>query len=264
VAVIVHGYGEHIGRYREVANVLAQGGWGVLGFDQRGHGRSSGQRGHVDRFTEYLDDLDVVRRHARLLADDAKLPRCDAIVAHSHGALITLRALCEPSRHVDADAVVLSSPFLRLGLPVSTARRLLGAFASRLLPTLTQAANIPVEYLTHDREQQIARASDPLCHSVATVRWFTEASAAQTFVSAHVANVGSHTLWLVSADDQIADPTRTRQLGEHLAGATYHHLHGLRHEIFHEIERARVFDLMVNFLRTRAPRSGLETTEVDP
>src|SRR5258705_13765516 len=67
VAVMVHGYAEHIGRYREVAHVLAADGWGVLGFDQRGHGRSTGRRGYVEHFTDYLDDLDAARRQARTL-----------------------------------------------------------------------------------------------------------------------------------------------------------------------------------------------------
>ncbi|MGE3458066.1 MAG: alpha/beta fold hydrolase, partial [Kofleriaceae bacterium] len=55
--VITHGYSEHCGRYREVANVIVRAGWAVLSYDVRGHGRSPGPRGYVDRFKTYVDDL---------------------------------------------------------------------------------------------------------------------------------------------------------------------------------------------------------------
>jgi lysophospholipase len=248
-AVIVHGYAEHIGRYREVSHVLAADGWGVLGFDQRGHGRSSGRRGHVDRFTDYLDDLNAARRSARTLADEAKLPARQVIVAHSNGSLITLRGLTDPSRGLDPDAVVLSSPFLGLRLAVSPVKTLAAKLASRIAPTFAQANQLRVEDLTRDPDKQRERTADSLCNSVATARWFTEALSAQAHVAANIAKVIPPTLWLVGADDPIADPTRSRALGERLAGATYHHLAGLRHEVFNELERARVYQLMVDYLR---------------
>jgi lysophospholipase len=249
VAVIVHGYAEHIGRYREVANVLAADGWGVLGFDQRGHGKATGRKGHVERFTDYLDDLDAARRQARILGDDAKLPARNVIVAHSNGSLITLRALTDATRALDVDAVVLASPFLGLRLVLSPARKLAARIASRLAPTFAQANQLRVEDLTHDTGKQQERLADTLCHGVATARWFTEAMAAQEFVAANIAKVRPPTLWLVGADDPIADAARSQALGSGLAGATYHHLAGLRHEVFNETDRARVYQLMVDYLR---------------
>lgn len=68
MAVIVHGYAEHIGRYREVAHVLTDAGLTVVGFDLRGHGRSSGGRGVIRSFTDYLDNLDAALALARQLA----------------------------------------------------------------------------------------------------------------------------------------------------------------------------------------------------
>jgi alpha-beta hydrolase superfamily lysophospholipase len=246
---MVHGYAEHIGRYREVAHVLSADGWGVLGFDQRGHGRSTGRRGHVDRFTDYLDDVDAARAQARVLGDEAKLPARDAIIAHSNGSLIALRGLTDPARALTADAVVLASPFLGLRLAVSPVRKLMAKAASRLVPTFAQANQLRVEDLTQDPAKQKERTADTLCHSVATARWFTEAMAAQEFAAANIAKVKPPTLWLVGADDPIADAGKSKQLGEHLAGATYHHLAGMKHEVFNELERARVYDLMVRYLR---------------
>src|SRR4051812_1687572 len=94
VAVMVHGYAEHTGRYREVAHVLVERGLAVIGFDLRGHGRSSGRRGHIEAFGDYLDDLDAVLALAR--KEHPGLPV--VLVAHSNGGLIALRALSDERR----------------------------------------------------------------------------------------------------------------------------------------------------------------------
>jgi alpha-beta hydrolase superfamily lysophospholipase len=256
VAVMVHGYAEHTGRYREVANVLAADGWGVLGFDQRGHGKSTGRRGHVERFTDYLDDLDAARTQARALGDAAGLPARNVVVAHSNGSLITLRALTDPDRRIDADAAVVSSPFLALKMPVSGARKLAARIATRLVPAFAQPNGISIDDLTHDAGKLAERRADTLCHSVATARYFTEAMAAQEYVAANLGRLAIPTLWLVGADDKIANPERSRALGEKLAGATYHHLAGMYHEVFNEVERAKAFGLMVDYLRAPAAKAA--------
>src|SRR5262245_32596260 len=79
--VLVHGFGEHIGRYEHVAAALTAGGFHVRGFDLRGHGQSGGIRNHVNRFTDYLDDLGLVITRARENARDLPV----LIVAHSFG-----------------------------------------------------------------------------------------------------------------------------------------------------------------------------------
>src|SRR5690349_7968444 len=117
VAVVVHGYAEHIGRYREVANVLVQAGLAVVGFDLRGHGRSSGRRGHIDAFSDYLDDLDAALALARQLHPGLPV----VLVSHSNGGLITLRALTDERRRPDVAGAIISSPFLGLKLAVPKA-----------------------------------------------------------------------------------------------------------------------------------------------
>src|SRR5690606_24379849 len=112
VALVVHGYAEHCGRYREVTNTLVGAGVAVLAYDYRGHGRASGRRGHIDAWSDYHDDLDAAIAQARQLAPGKPV----ILVAHSNGSLISLRALTDPDRRPDVAAAVISSPFLALRL----------------------------------------------------------------------------------------------------------------------------------------------------
>jgi alpha-beta hydrolase superfamily lysophospholipase len=236
VVLVTHGYAEHCGRYREVAHVIVKAGWAMLAYDVRGHGQSPGPRGFIDRFDTYLDDLAAAHTAARALAPGAPL----VLLGHSHGALITLRALCG-DRPPEAIAAILSSPYLGLRLAVPAYKKLLARAASRLAPALAQPNGLRVEQFTADAQKQAERRADTLCFDVATPRWFTESSAAQAFVAANASRIGIPTTWLVGGDDPIADPTISRRVAQNIAQARYHDLAGLRHEVFNEVERAKVF-----------------------
>jgi lysophospholipase len=236
--VVTHGYAEHCGRYRELANVIVGAGWAALSYDVRGHGQSPGPRGFVDRFGAYLDDLAEVTAAARKLAP-AGAPL--VLLGHSHGALITLRALCDERPPQDVKAAIISSPFLALRLAVPGYKKALARVASRLAPKLAQANQLRVEDLTSDPVKQQERLADKLCLDIATARWFTESSSAQAYVAAHAARIKVPTIWLVGAADPIADPARARAIASQVPGATYHDLIGLKHEVFNETTRGQVF-----------------------
>jgi alpha-beta hydrolase superfamily lysophospholipase len=236
VVLITHGYAEHCGRYREVAHVVRRGGWVAVSYDVRGHGRSPGERGYIERFDIYLRDFEAMQRFARSQAADKPL----VLLGHSHGSLITLRALCD-ERPPSVAAAILSSPFLALRLAVPGYKKLLARVASRVAPKLAQPNELRVEDLTHDPQKQAERVADTLCFDVATSRWFTEASAAQLHVADHAQRIDLPTTWLVGGDDPIADPAQSRRVADRVRNASYHDLAGMKHEVFNEVDRARVF-----------------------
>ena len=249
VVLINHGYAEHCGRYHEVAHVIVNAGWAAFSYDVRGHGKSPGERGYIDRFAIYLDDLAAMQDAARALtAADAPL----VLLGHSHGGLIILRALAD-ERPPRVAAAIVSSPFLALRLAVPGFQLLLARIASRLAPKLAQPNALRVEDLTQDKAKQAERTADKLCFDVATARWFTEARTAQNHVFAHADRIRVPTTWLVGGDEAIADPTRSRAVAAKVPGAKYHDLVGMRHEVFNEIERARVFSELSQALEAAAP-----------
>lgn len=243
VVLITHGYAEHCGRYREVAHVIVKAGWAALAYDVRGHGQSPGARGFIDRFDTYLDDFRAAHAAAKQLAPSKPI----ILLGHSHGSLITLRALCS-ERPPEAAAAIVSSPYLGLRLAVPGYKKVLARVASRVVPTFAQPNSLRVEDLTADKQKQAERLADTLCFDVATARWFTEATAAQEFVAQHADKITIPTTWFVGGADPIADPAASRRVADRMKRATYHDLVGLRHEVFNEVDRGKVFSQLTDAL----------------
>ena len=254
LALVIHGYAEHCGRYREVANVLGRAGLSALSYDMRGHGRAEGQRGHVGDYREYLDDMDAALDELRDRGG-ASLPV--ALITHSNGGLIALRALSDATRAPrKVDCAVLSSPFCGFKIKVPTSKKLLGNAAGRLAPTLSLPSELDIEHLTHDPDKLAARRVDTLCHEVASAGWFVAAQATHEYVLEMAHRINVPTMWLVAGADLIADPAATRRVHHRLrAPSRFIELPGFYHECFNERERGRVFEHMTQFLESRFPKS---------
>ncbi len=246
-ALVLHGYADHGGRYAEVAEMLRAEGFSVLCPDLRGHGRSDGDRGYISSFENYLEDLE-----AALLALASECgERPVLFVGHSNGALVGLRLIADPFRCPSSiKAAVISSPFLELKkkAPVQI---LFAKAASKVLPKLALPNKIKSEELTHDEEKMREHSKDTLVHDVASARWFTEAVATQKWVAEFAHRIAIPTLWLVAGSDSLANPQQTRKVHDAVkAKSSYHEFPEMRHEVFNEVERAKVFDLMIEFCKT--------------
>src|SRR5688500_10226946 len=154
---IIHGYGEHGGRYRHVAEGLNAKGISVVAADLRGHGKSSGARGHVQAFEEYYRDIKTVVGRTKVLAEGAPL----AVMGHSMGALLVSDWLIAGHGR-DLVGVVLTSPFLGLALKVNPVKETLGRFASKLVPQLSLPSGLKGADVCRDPELQKLYDSDPL------------------------------------------------------------------------------------------------------
>jgi lysophospholipase len=243
--LITHGYAEHCGRYREVAHVLVDAGWAVMTYDVRGHGQSPGDRGFIERFDIYIDDLGHMIDAARALAPNKPF----VLLGHSHGSLIVLRALTG-DRPPNVTSAIVSSPYLAINPKhnVPGWQKALARVASRIAPKLKQPNNIVASQLTSDPAKQAEHAADKLNFATATPRWFVESSAAQAYVADHANRIQVPTTWLVGGADPLTDPARSEFVAKKVKGATYHDLAGMKHEVFNELERGKVFDELIRAL----------------
>ncbi|MCG8458351.1 MAG: lysophospholipase [Holophagales bacterium] len=242
----VHGLGEHFGRYAFPVDHFRPLGFACYGFDLRGHGRSGGKRGHVGTFELYGRDLATALEHAR-----QRHPATPAyLVGHSMGGVIALLYALDNADQLDG--LVLSSPGLaaRPQLEPATWLRALAHAASLLAPGLLFPTHIPAEHLSHDAEVVQAYLDDPLVTTKVSARWFTSYQAARREAFRRAGDLRTPLLLMQSADDLLVDPAATQSWAE-LAPpdlVSFYTWPGFYHEMFNEIDRRRVFDLMERWL----------------
>ena len=245
---VVHGYAEHLGRHSEITRALVDAGYTAHLLDCRGHGQSCGKRAHVDKFEDYLSDLELFL--ARIREQAAGLPVF--MLGHSHGGLIAARYLLDKPDAVRG--AILSSPYFRLKLQVSPIKIMAGKLMSRVLPSLPMKNELKAEQLTRDVAIQTATKADPLYQQIATPGWFTASNGAQETVLRRATEFVTPFLLLFGGADPIADPAAGREFYEAATSKDKQHKQydGLLHELFHEPERDLVFKDVVGWLDERA------------
>lgn len=244
--ILIHGFGEHAMRYDEVALTLVEAGCDVHSYDHRGHGRSSGPRGYIDNFGQYLDDLDAVLAHCD--ASLAGKPRF--VVAHSMGGLVALMSLVD--RKPVWKGLVLSSPFLKVKLKVPAWKSLAAHAASKVYPQLSLPSGLKGNEAARDPEIARAYDTDTLNLKAATARWYVECLAAQDRVFAEASTIELPLLLLHGEADVIADPQASATLFPRLGSRdkTLALITGAYHEIFNEppAERKAVYARVAEWL----------------
>ena len=197
---IIHGYGEHSGRYQPLANHLAAQGIAAWAFDYRGHGQADGRRGHGDAFSEYLDDLE--RFAGRLFAAAEGKPVF--LLGHSLGGLILARWLLEPGTARGLAGAIFASPYLALARKPARARVAMGRVVEKVVPWLPLDNGIRPPMLTSDPEMQRAAERDPLFAHIVTPRWFRVSRQAQQEVLARAGEIRLPAQVLVPEADPVA------------------------------------------------------------
>ncbi|MCH0565938.1 MULTISPECIES: alpha/beta hydrolase [unclassified Streptomyces] len=239
VALVVHGYGEHAGRYGELADVLVANGAAVYGPDHTGHGGSAGERVVIEDFEDVVTDVQAVAALART----AHPGRPVVVIGHSMGGLIAAR---HAQRYGDGlAALVLSGPVI--GAWETPGRLLAEAEAHGEVP------DIPINpaALSRDPEVGAAYAADPLVWHGPMKRPTLEAFVRTLETVAKGGDVGGlPLLWLHGDDDRLVPLAGSRPGVEQLSGGVLtEHIHaGARHEVFHETDRDVVFGELIRFL----------------
>lgn len=160
--LISHGWSEHAGRYRELAEWLAEQDYEVHALDHRGHGKSSGKRGHVNDWRDFARDLEQVRESI----DQSR----QFLLGHSMGGMISCLHLLEfPQRF---SAVALSGPSLDLSYKVPKIKELLSKALSRWLPSLSLSGDIDPSIVCGNPAVVEAYRNDPFNHGKISARWF--------------------------------------------------------------------------------------------
>ena len=252
--LIVHGLGEHGGRYAHVAAALNAHGWRVVAYDHRGHGASDGARGVIARPDSLLRDLARVIDVARAACDGPLV-----LLGHSLGGLIAGRFVAEALKALPADwsrpvdALVMSSPALDAGL--NAVQKLLLAVVPRLAPNLAVGNGLQPAWICRDPAVVQAYVSDPLVHDRISGRLgrFIADEGPAVLAAAPLWRVPTLLTW-AGADRCVAPAGSRRFAAAAPAGVlSAHEWPGLAHEIFNEPEREEVLALLTHWLDQRCP-----------
>jgi alpha-beta hydrolase superfamily lysophospholipase len=209
--LIVHGFGEHCGRYMNVVNALVPQEYAIHSFDLRGHGQSEGRRGHVNHWSEYEEDVRVLVQQVHEQTPDLPL----FLLGHSLGGLIVLTyGLRYPN---DVKGIISSSPALA---PPAIAPVLLSIsrLLSHIWPTFSMATGLAASGISRIPEVVTAYRNDPQVHDIGSARLGAEMARAQHQVLTHAADWQLPLLEIQGSADRIIPPGAGKTFYEKVAG----------------------------------------------
>lgn len=250
--LIVHGLGEHGGRYAHVAAALNAAGWAVHAYDHRGHGESDGVRGGVPRGDALCADLAEVIDHLR--RGESPFAGPFVLLGHSMGGLVAARFVAEAlaaspvawSRAVDA--LVLSSPALDTG--IGSAQRAQLWVGERLMADRPMPNGLKPEWVSRDPQTVRDYVADPLVHDRITARLARFLVDEGNVVQAAAGRWRVPTLLMWAGADRCVAPAGSAAFAAEAPEAVVQHrcFDGLAHEIFNEPERDEVLAHLVRWL----------------
>jgi len=238
--LIVHGMGEHSGRWHHVAEHFVNEGFEVFSYDQRAHGRSGDGVLDIGSFDDFVSDLAEMIERVR--TDGRPL----VVYAHSMGGLIgTMHA---ESSNPQPDLFVLSAPALAANTPAPV--RLAAKVLGRIVPTLTIKSTVEKDHLSRDPKVGEAYVADPLVYMKGTTRFGKEFLAAMDAATGSLQDISTNTLVIHGADDELVPPRASAPLAG-VEGVERRVFPGLRHEMHNEPESKEVLDFVTGWVKSR-------------
>jgi alpha-beta hydrolase superfamily lysophospholipase len=241
--MLVHGHGEHVARYEHVAAALTENGYAMLGFDLCGHGKSAGPRGHASSYDAYMDDIasfseQTERRYAGL-------PRF--LYGHSLGGNLVLNYALR--RKPDLHGVIATGPWLKLAFEPPASQVALGRLMNKIAPGFTQHSKLDTKGLSHDQAVVDAYDNDPLVHDKISALLFVAMYESGLWALEHAAEFPLPLLLMHGAADPITSAKASQEFAQKAGDkVTLKIWDGMYHEIHNELDKAEVFNTMLDWL----------------
>jgi len=246
--IVSHGFGEHGGGYRRVAEALSSRlDLDVIAVDFRGHGRSPGRRGVVRRYHELTEDL-----HAVLEWVGSQSPNLNRFVlAHSNGGQVALRVALENRSSITG--MVVSNPALRLVLPIPRTKLVVARILAVSAPWMTLSGELRTDLLSRDPIIQEEHRNDPLRHSRMSAPLFFGMVEGGEMLKRRAGDIRTPILLLLGGQDPIIDPSNSRVFFERLGSEdkTLLIYPKMLHEPLNELGRDKVVDDVARWLEQR-------------
>jgi alpha-beta hydrolase superfamily lysophospholipase len=237
VLCLVHGHGEHSGRYAHVAEFMGKRGIATLALDQLGHGKSGGTRGHFPSLDAALDDIDRLLETAAVHFPD--VPRF--LFGHSMGGNEVLNYAMR--RKPAIQGVIASAPWLKLAFDPSKVDLLLASVMVNIWPSFTQPSKLDATAISRIPEEVEKYKADPLIHDKISPALFKSIHEAGLWALDHAAEFPLPLLLAHGTADRLTSWAASNEFASKAKGDfTFRSWEGLYHEMHNEPERAEVLE----------------------
>jgi len=241
---LVHGLGEHIGRYEHVAEAFTAAGYAMIGFDLRGHGKSDGVRGYSTSNPAVMSDISLCIQSAK-----DHFPGVPTFLyGHSLGGnLVLYYALTQKP---ELKGVIATSPGLATAKPLPASLTLMSKILSKVAPTTKIANGLDLAGLSRDPSVAEKYKADPLVHPFISPRLAVDMFANGDYIVQHAAEFPLPLLLMQGTNDILVNPAKTKEfaLAAPLSKITYKEWPGYYHELHNEPEKADVLKTMIGWL----------------
>ena len=239
--ILVHGAGEHVGRYDHWAKLFNNQLINVYGVDHYGHGNSPGARGHLTNYDLYFNEITALKKMVDDQADGIPL----LLYGHSLGGNIVLTWILEQEKSVDY--VIVSAPWIRLKLVPPSWKISLMKWLSGILPALSQSNELDPSWLSRDKLVVERYIKDPLVHNKITLSAANILFQRAEILDNYSKQISDKVLIIHGLDDKITDAAASQAFAAR-TGIDYHGVKGLYHELHNEPEQIEIFNYICNWL----------------
>jgi len=244
VVVLVHGFGEYSGRYMEdVIPMLLSAGFAVVFYDNFGHGKSGGKKGHCPSYKTLLQLLEKVLNKATSIFP--QLPQF--LYGHSMGGNLVLNYALRNTTQLRG--IIASSPYLRLGFQPPKWKMILGRSLLNIWPSLTLPAGLDPKGISRIPEEVENYKSDPKIFDLVSPMFSFPIMDAGEWAIANASSLRIETLLIHGTGDPIIDFMGTKEFHENSSSTMLKLIEGGYHELHHDICKEEVLQIIQNWLR---------------
>jgi alpha-beta hydrolase superfamily lysophospholipase len=244
VIALLHGHGEHIGRYSHVAEWFQQKNIALIGYDQQGYGQSDGKRGHGASLEVYLDDIALLLKQTKLLYPETPI----FLYGHSMGGNFALNYLLR--RKPAIAGLIATSPWIRTAFEPPKLKIWAGRMMKSIFPKLTLPTDLDPNHLSRDQAVVKAYTNDPLVHGLFSAVAGIEVIDAAAWLNEYQGEVTVPTLLIHGSEDKLISSQGTSEFAKRLSGnITHHEFKGLYHETHNEPEKEEIFETIYNWMK---------------
>jgi acylglycerol lipase len=241
--IIVHGMGEHSGRYAPyVVNRLLANNAMVIGFDQIGHGMSDGKRGHCPSYNFLLETLEAVIFETKKINPEIPV----FLYAQSMGGNIVLNHALR--KKPELAGIIASSPFLRLSFQPPAWKLIAGRLLRKIIPSVTLPLDLDTSALSKDKREVEKYEQDPLVHNKVSPNFSFPVMEAGEWAIDNARNLQIPLLIMHGTADRIIDHKGSIAFAENSKITSLRLFKGGYHELHNDEEKEEVLDTAVNWI----------------